>query len=65
MEKPTMKFVEGKLLVEAAAQVDSDKDQKPALVAKMQLEIDAAEAVSEIAKKDLPWLEALLTQIKG
>lgn len=64
MVKPEVTFVKGILEVKAAAQVDTDADGKPSLKLGLDLELDAAEIVSEIAKKDLPWLEALVSQLK-
>lgn len=65
MEKPVLKFEGGKLSTEIKLVIDADVDGKPAVQAAIQIEIDAAEAISEIAKKDLPWLEAILSQLKA
>lgn len=63
--KPEMKFVDGMFVVRAAYAVDTDADQKPAAQIALELKLDAAEAISEVAKTDLPWLEALIGQLKG
>jgi hypothetical protein len=61
MNKPEMKYEDGKLVVDASAQVDADKDGKPSVSASVKIEIDAMEAVSEIIKKEVPeWLKGLL-----
>ncbi|MFN3453436.1 MAG: hypothetical protein ACK41T_00650 [Pseudobdellovibrio sp.] len=65
MKKPEIKFQDGKLFVQAAIQGDFDNDQKPSVVLKTELEIDAYEAVTEIAKKDIAILEMIIKQIKA
>lgn len=66
--KPELKYEEGVLTVEAnlSTQVDADKDGKPSVVvsAPIALKIDAAEAVTEIAKKDMPLIESILKNLK-
>lgn len=62
--KPEVKFEQGKLLIKAEHAVDTDGDGKPSAEVSVGLKLDAAEVVSEIAKKDLPWLEALIAQLK-
>jgi len=61
----SLKFEDGKLVVNLSGGVDADKDGKKSIEADAVVKIDAAEAVSEIAKKDLPWLEAVLKQVKA
>jgi len=63
--KPEIKFEEGKLKVAAAYAVNTDGDEKVAANIAVQVELDAAEIISEIAKKDYPWLEAILAGIKA
>lgn len=58
-------FEKGKLEIAATQSVDTDHDGKSAAEVSILVKLDAAEVVSEIAKKDLPWLEALISQIKG
>lgn len=65
MQKPQIKFEGGKLHVSASHTVDTDGDGKPAGTVSVSAELDAAEVISEVAKKDLPWLEALIAQIKA
>ena len=65
MMKPEVKFEQGMLLVSAGYAVDADADGKPSAELALQAKLNAAEVVSEIAKKDLPWLEAILAQIKA
>lgn len=61
--KPELKFEGGKLLVKAAHAVDTDKDGVSAVEAAIELKIDALEAITEIAKKDLPFLKAILEKV--
>lgn len=61
--KPELKFENGKLIANAATSVDTDKDGVAALTASVVVSIDAAEAVTEIAKKDLPWLKAIIEKL--
>lgn len=60
-----LKFENGKLVVRLSGAVDADKDGKKSVEAEASIKIDAAEAVSEIARKDLPWLEAIISQHKA
>lgn len=59
-----MSYENGVLKVKAAhsAQVDKDGDAKPSLKVsgQVEMELDAYEAVTEIAKKDLPFLESII-----
>lgn len=63
MQKPELKFKDGILTVTAATQADFDNDQKPSAKVAVTLEVDAYEAVTEIAKKDIAFLEAIIKQI--
>ena len=61
MEKPTLKYENGKLKAAAAVGVDKDKDGEMSVSLKVELEIDAMEAVTEIMKDGAPqWLKDLL-----
>ena len=61
MEKPKLKYENGKLVVEAAVGVDTDHDGKQAVSLKVNLEIDAMEAVGEIVKDKVPdWLKEII-----
>ena len=66
--KPEIKYEAGILKVKALLEqvVDGDKDGKASLKLAItaDLEIDAYEAVTEIAKKDLPLVEMILKTIK-
>lgn len=63
--KPEVKFENGKLSIAVAYTVDADADGKASAELALQAKLDAAEIVSEIAKKDMTWLENLLAQLKG
>ena len=63
MGKPELKFEDGKLKIKMEAGLDGDKDGKMAVMGSIMLDIDPVEAVTEIAKKDLPWLQALVAQL--
>jgi hypothetical protein len=65
MQKPEIKFEDGKLILKAGYAIDADQDQKAAAKIDLVVELDPAEIVSEIAKKDLGWLDALIAKIKG
>jgi hypothetical protein len=61
MEKPTLKYEDGKLKASASIGIDGDKDQKNSVSLKAELEIDAMEAVNEIVKDGAPqWLKDLI-----
>ena len=62
--KPEIKFAEGILHVDATQTTDFDHDGKPSAKIVVGVELNAAEVVSEIAKKDMAWLETLLAQLK-
>ena len=68
MEKPVVSYEAGILKVKAqlSQTVDTDGDSKASLrlAVTADLEIDAYEAVTEIAKKDLPLVEMILKTIK-
>lgn len=65
METPVVKFEAGKLLIKAGASIDTDKDTKAAAKVSIDIELDPAEVISEIAKKDMPLLETILKQVKA
>lgn len=65
-----IEYKEGMLVIElgADAQVDSDKDGKPAVVGSLNaaVKVDAVEAVNEIIKDEVPaWLEAMIQAKKA
>lgn len=61
MEKPKLKYEDGKLKASASVGLDTDKDGVNAVAASLVVEIDAKEAVSEIVKDKVPeWLKELL-----
>lgn len=66
--KPTLSYENGILKVDAqfSQAVDGDADGKKSVTASATLavEVDAYEAVTEIAKKDLPLVEMILKTIK-
>jgi len=59
------KIENGVVTVELSKGYDGDKDGKESVKAKLVLEIQAYELVTEIAKKDLPMLEMVIAQIKA
>jgi hypothetical protein len=63
--KPEIKFEDGLLKVNAAYVLDVDVDGKQSAKIAVQVELNPTEVISEIAKKDLPWLEAILAGIKA
>lgn len=65
MPSPEIKFEEGKLQISVSHTVDADQDGKASAKVSLQAEVDAAEVISEIAKKDMGWLETLLLKLKG
>lgn len=61
MEKPSLKYEDGKLKAAASVGIDKDKDGIQSVSLKAELEIDAMEAVNEIIKDGVPqWLKDLL-----
>lgn len=59
--KPTIKYEGGKILAHGSTALDTDKDGQNAVSVKVEVEIDAMEAVSEIIKNEVPeWLKTLL-----
>lgn len=63
MEKPKLKYENGKLIANASVGVDGDKDGINSVSLKAELEINAMEAVNEIIKDGVPeWLKNLLGQ---
>jgi len=62
--KPEVVFEEGKLNVSFSHAVDADHDGKPSAEVAVSAKLDAAEVVSEIAKKDMTWLENLIKTLK-
>jgi hypothetical protein len=66
MQKPEMKYEDGKLKISASAGVDSDKDGQSSVKASLQIEVDAMEAIGEIVKNEVPqWLKDLLKSKEG
>lgn len=62
LEKPVLKYVDGKLVIMGAFSVDADKDLKPSAKISLALELDAIEAVGEIVKNEIPqWLKDLIS----
>jgi hypothetical protein len=63
MEKPSLKYEDGKLKASASIGIDKDKDGVNSVSLKAELEINAMEAVNEIIKDGVPeWLKNLLGQ---
>lgn len=66
--KPEIKYEAGVVTasVKLAHAVDADQDGKPSLAvsADVNVQLDAIEVISEIAKKDYPLVEAILKSIK-
>jgi hypothetical protein len=61
MNKPQLKYENGKLIAKAEVGIDGDKDGKNSVSLKAELEIDAFEAVNEIIKDGAPqWLKDLI-----
>ena len=61
MEKPSLKYEDGKLKAAASVGIDVDKDGIQSVSLKAELEINAMEAVNEIIKDGVPqWLKDLL-----
>lgn len=58
-----MEFKDGKLLASGDMGIDGNKDGEMSMKVAAQVEIDAAEAIEEIARKDMPWLKALLSKL--
>ena len=59
--KPQLKYENGKLLAMAEVGVDTDKDGQSAVGAKVEIYVDAKEAVAEIIKSGVPqWLKDML-----
>ena len=59
--KPQLKYENGKLLAMADVGVDTDKDGQNAVGAKVEIYVDAKEAVAEIIKSGVPqWLKDML-----
>jgi len=59
--KPSLKYVDGKLIASASVGVDTDNDGINAVSASISVEIDAKEAVTELVKDGAPqWLKDLL-----
>lgn len=64
MSKPILKYESGKLKALASVGLDTDKDGVQAVSLKVELEIDALEAVNEIIKDGAPqWLKDLLAKV--
>ncbi len=64
MTKPEISMENGMLLVKAGIAIDSDKDGVAAGKVQLAVELNAAEVVAEIAKKDMPLVEMILKQVK-
>ena len=63
MEKPKLKYEDGKLIATGSLNVDGDKDGQPSVKLSASLEVDAMEAVSEIVKDKVPaWLKELISK---
>lgn len=63
MDKPSLKYADGKLVAAASVSLDSDKDGQPSVKASVNVEIDAMEAVGEIVKDKVPsWLKDLISK---
>lgn len=63
MEKPQLKYEDGKLKASASVGIDKDKDGIQSVSLKAELEINAMEAVGEIIKDGVPdWLKKMLGQ---
>lgn len=59
--KPELKYQDGKLIAAAVAGVDTDKDGIMSAGVKVEMYIDAQEAVNEIIKQEVPaWLKELV-----
>lgn len=59
--KPEIKYENGMLVAKAQVGVDTDRDGIMSAGAKVELFIDAKEAVNEIIKQEIPqWLKDLL-----
>lgn len=59
--KPELKYENGKLLAKAEVGVDTDKDGQNSVGAKVEIYIDAKEAVAEIIKSGVPeWMKDML-----
>lgn len=65
MDKPTFKVENGVISVTANLGYDGDKDTKNSVTGSVSLEIDAYELITEVAKKDIPFLEAIIKQVKA
>jgi hypothetical protein len=65
MNKPSFKIENGQLVVDASIAIDSDKDGKVAGEASLSLKLNLAEVLNEVVKKDMPLIEAILSQIKA
>ncbi len=64
MTKPVMEFKDGQLHVSASHVVDAVADGKASASINVSVVLNPAEVISEIAKKDMALLEALLAQVK-
>lgn len=61
--KPEYKFENGKLIAKFGAGVDADKDAVMSAEIALELKIDVLEAMTEIAKTDLPWLKEIIGKL--
>lgn len=61
--KPEIKFENGKIKAVAQAGLDKDQDGVQSVALKVELEIDAVEAITEIVKKDVPFLKDILAKL--
>jgi len=64
MDKPQWSVEDGILKVKAHYAHDGDSDGRHSAKAGLEVELDLYEVITEVAKKDVPWLEALLAQLK-
>jgi len=46
------------------ASVDLDKDGKPSVTAEIKVNVSVYELINEVAKKDIPFIESVLAQVK-
>lgn len=63
MNPVSFKFENGKLIVSALVGLDSDKDGVKSVDLKVDVALDAAEAINEIFKKDVAWLNTIIAAL--
>ncbi len=64
MNKPELKIEAGVLTVKLAQNVDLNADGQSSGSINVELKVDLAEVIQEIAKKDMPLLNVILAQLK-